>query len=167
MLPLTASPNFVTLANAYRDYPIAFPALKGVTLAQWALESGWGMTRLAKQLNNYGGMKWGNIDSAFGAPAMYGGQKYTQFSSLSMFIEGYWNRIEMSPAWAGWQDHMDSPAEFIAFITPEWLTGRKADGSLLADESKYVRDVMDIRNRRTEELFHANITAELDAGDHH
>src|ERR1700704_6205252 len=89
MLPLTASPNFVTLAETYRDYSIVFPKLKGVTLAQWALESGWGMTRLAKQYHNYAGMKWGKIDGAFGEPIMYGGQKYTGFTSPTMFIEGY------------------------------------------------------------------------------
>jgi N-acetylmuramoyl-L-alanine amidase len=153
MLPLTASPNFVTLAQLYRDYDIAFPKLKGVTLAQWALESGWGSTRLAKQFHNYGGMKWGSVDHMFGEPAMYGGQKYTGFSSPTMFIEGYWNRIMISPAWATWQDHMDSPEDFITFITPEWLNGRKADGSLAASERKYIHDVLDIRNHRTEEFF--------------
>lgn len=152
MLPLTATPNFITLAQAYRDFAISFPRLKGVTLAQWAMESGWGMTRLARQYGNYAGMKWGSIDREYGEPVMYGGTKYTSFTTPTTFILGYWHRLS-SPAWRGWEDHAADPQDFISFITPEWLTGRKANGSLSTDERKYVRDIMDIRNRRTEEFF--------------
>lgn len=156
MLPQVASKNFVTLAEQYRDYSIAFPKLKGVTLAQWALESGWGKTKLAQVHGNYAGMKWGQVDSQFGTPVMYGGSKYTSFTSPTMFIEGYWNRVLNSSAFNDWHGHLDDPTTFITWITPMWLTGRRTDGSLLADEQRYIKDVLDIRKRRTEEFFVAH-----------
>jgi Mannosyl-glycoprotein endo-beta-N-acetylglucosaminidase len=153
MLPLSATPNFVMLAETYRDFDIACPNLKGVTLAQWALESGWGTSGIARRYQNYAGMHWGSIDSAFGESVTVGGLRYTSFTSPTMFIEGYWHRLAASAAWAGWEDHVKDPENFITFITPEWLNGRKADGSLLSDEKKYIKDILDIRSRRTEEFF--------------
>lgn len=154
MLPHSATSNFVTLADTYRDFSLEWPYLKGVTLAQWAMESGWGMTRLAKTYGNYAGMKWGSIDQHFGAPIIYsGGTKYTAFTSPTMFIEGYWNRVLNASPYAGVRDNMKSAEEFITYLTPPWLTGRTGHNDLSSAERKYVRDIMDIRNRRTEELF--------------
>lgn len=153
MLPQIATKNFVTLSEQYRDYSIAFPRLKGVTLAQWALESGWGKTKLAQVHQNYAGMKWGQVDSLFGSPVMYGGGKYTSFTSPTMFIEGYWNRVLNTAPFNTWHGHVDDPTVFITWITPMWLTGRKEDGNLLAEERSYIKEVLDIQRRRTEEIF--------------
>lgn len=154
MLPLVASKNFVALAEQYRDLSIAFPALKGITLAQWAMESGWGKTKLAQVHQNYAGMKWGRVDELFGSAVMYGGAKYTAFTSPTMFIEGYWNRVLNTAPFNDWHGHMDSAEMFITWITPMWLTGRHLhDSYLLPAERKYIKEVLDIRNRRTEEFF--------------
>lgn len=153
-LPLIAAKNFVLLAQQYRDLPIEFPHLKGVTLAQWAMESGWGKTKLAGEFGNYAGMKWGACDAGFGSPVVYGKEKYTWFSDLTSFIHAYWNRLDSVDLYGGWREHAETPETFINFITPPWLTGRRTtDGALTQPERTYVRDITDIRVRRTEEFF--------------
>lgn len=155
MLPPTAAPNFVTLTQQYRDLAIEFPKLKGVTLAQWAYESGWGGSGLSAAHLNFAGMKWGNCDAHYGTLCRYGGANYTHFTSLQMFIEAYWHRLDTVSVFKGWRDHAGDPQDFITQITPGWLNGRITvpTGFLLADERTYVNQVMSIRNQRTEELF--------------
>lgn len=153
-LPQNATKNFVLLAQQYRDLDIEHPHLKGVTLAQWALESGWGGTKLCAEYGNYAGMKWGSTDAEYGHPVVYGGSKYTWFADLTSFINGYWHRLDHVDMYDGWREHAQTPEDFLSFITPPWLTGRRTtDGALLPAERMYVREIMDIRNRRTEEFF--------------
>lgn len=153
MLPQSADKSFVILADQYRDYYLEWPHLKGVTLAQWAVESGWGQSGLSRTHGNYAGMKWGPIDQEFGSPILTGGGKYTAFTSSTTFIAGYWNRLLNASPYTGVRDHTRTAEEFITFITPPWLNGRHPLGPLQSNERDYVRDIMDIRNRRTEELF--------------
>jgi N-acetylmuramoyl-L-alanine amidase len=49
---------FNQLVNTYSDTSIEFSGLKGITIAQWLLESGRGTSRLASEHLNFGGLKW-------------------------------------------------------------------------------------------------------------
>lgn len=153
MLPLTATKNFALLAEQYKAHPIEQPALKGVTLAQWAEESGWGQTKLAQVHGNYAGMVWGAVDENFGTPVMYGNRRFTQFTSLTNFIDCYWHRLDNVSVFNGWRDFADTPERFITYIAPGWLSGTPCGHPLTFAEKRYVRDVLDIRSRRTEEIF--------------
>lgn len=153
-LPLTATKNFVILTDTYRDLNVVFPQHKGVTLAQWAFESGWGQSTLASRHFNYAGMKWGAIDGAYGHPVMVSGTKYTAFTSATTFIDGFWHRIIEAEPFKQWHEHIHGePEDFMKWLAPIWLNGRTTGGALRADEQKYLRDVFDIYNRRTKELF--------------
>ena len=52
---MPASQQLLDLAGHYRDKQVEFPGLKGVTLASWILESGWGQSELARKHNNFAG----------------------------------------------------------------------------------------------------------------
>jgi flagellum-specific peptidoglycan hydrolase FlgJ len=56
-----------------------------VILAQWALETGYGASELAKQGNNYGGIKYVKQSQANGA---YDGQ-HAGYDSVDRFVEDY------------------------------------------------------------------------------
>jgi hypothetical protein len=123
--PVTATEDFRSLAYLYAATDIEFPHLKGVTLAQWALESGWGTSNLARQHRNYAGMKWRKADAQFGNAQPYtahdGRTEYTHFNRNLDFIRAYWNRLDGVSAYAGWRQHTGSPEDFIGFIGPIWV----------------------------------------------
>lgn len=151
---MTASKNFVTLSDVYRDLAIEFPSLKGITLAQWAMESGWGQSGLSAKHQNYAGMKWGKVDAEFGGPLQYGNTKYTEFTSPSSFIHAYWHRLDNVGVFKGWRLRAEvGPEAFLTFITPGWLTGRSFATPLTTPERGYVEQVTGIWTRRTRELF--------------
>lgn len=154
-LPLSASKNFVTLVDVLRDMAIEFPALKGVVLAQWAYESGWGQSGLATKHQNYAGMKWGAVDREYGNPLQYGTAKYTEFTCASAFIHAYWHRLDHVGVFDGWRLRagLADPMAFLAYITPGWLNGRAFAVPLTADERVYVANVDSIYRNRTAELF--------------
>jgi hypothetical protein len=153
-LPLTATPTFVILKDVYRDLPIEFPSLKGMTLAQWAFESGWGRSNIASKSLNFAGMKWGQVDSAFGTPLQYGNVKYTQFTSPSAFIQAYWHRLDNVSVFDSWRLRAArGPATFLAYITPGWLNGRAFSVPLTVQERDYVAQVTSIWRNRTAEIF--------------
>lgn len=158
-LPLTATKNFGILTDVYRDLPIEYPALKAITLAQWAYESGWGTSNLANKHLNFAGMKWGQVDGEYGTPWLNGNTKWTSFTSLSSFIHAYWHRLDNVSVFRGWHARATSgPEAFLTYITPGWLNGRAYDLSLTGDERYYVAQVLDIWQRRTKELFLAQET---------
>lgn len=154
MLPDTATGNFRLLATEYADHPIEFPHLKAVTLAQWAKESGWGTSRLAAQYLNYAGAKWREYMRDYATPIMYaahdGKTRYCEFRSHAHFIDGYWARLDIEPAYEGWRDHTETPESFIAFVGPIWVTGEREPS---AAGDRYVEDVLRICAARTDDLF--------------
>jgi hypothetical protein len=127
--PPTATPAFRALAGLYAETDIEFPHLKGISLAQWARESGWGTSNLARDHRNYAGMKWRNTDSQFGSARSYtahdGRTQYTHFNRDIDFIRAYWARLDTAP-YKGWRDHVTTAEDFIAFIGPTWV-GRNID----------------------------------------
>lgn len=155
MLPDTATNNFRFLAAEYVEAAIDFPHLKAITLAQWALESGWGTARLAAQYFNYAGMKWRPYMNSFATPIMYaahdGKEKYCHFLSNRHFIDGFWFRLDCEPAYKGWRNHTSTAEQFIEFVGPIWVDG--LDGTRYAVQRAYFQDVKKICALRTQDIF--------------
>lgn len=118
---MSASPLFQNLAATYAATEIAFPQLKAVTLAQWALESGRGTSALCVQYSNFGGLKWRPEMHGFATPVDYnahdGLTKYCAFAGLPAFIAGYWHFLTRDP-YDGWENHTSSGEAFMRFIGP-------------------------------------------------
>ena len=103
---------------------IEFPQLKGITFAQWALESGRGTSALARQHLNFAGMKWRWYMSGVATKVWYeahdGGEFYCKFATLEDFIAGYWLRLDRNEAYNGWRRKVGSPEGFFNFIADIW-----------------------------------------------
>ena len=153
-LPSTASPGFQALTAVYQTMAIEFQHLKAITLAQWALESGWGKTGLASKYNNYAGMKYRATDHPGGVPVLYtahdGREHYTHFRTHADFIAGYWHRLDTIPLYKDWREHAHDPKAFILFIAPRWRNGRTV---LESTARGYARDILGIAEKRTADLF--------------
>jgi flagellum-specific peptidoglycan hydrolase FlgJ/N-acetylmuramoyl-L-alanine amidase len=133
---------------------IAHPGLKIVTLAQWALESKWGESGLAKDHFNFGGMKGiaeighlSDIASVVRYQAHDGWDRYLRFETLENFVAGYWRFMERSP-YRGWKERAASEREFMSFISRKWAPS----------DPQYTSKVLDIAERIRRAL--AQATAE-------
>jgi flagellum-specific peptidoglycan hydrolase FlgJ len=128
---------FKQLAKVYSQKHISYPQLKAVTLAQWALESGWGTSDLATAHFNFGGLKWRPEMKKFAEKVRYeahdGWDDYCKFASLEKFIEGYWGFLDRAP-YEGWKEHSGAAEDFIGFISPIYCPGREG----------YVEDVLEM-----------------------
>lgn len=115
------TPHFQALVKFYATEPIRHSALRGVTLAQWMLESGRGESQLAQQHLNFGGLKWRQEMSGFASPVNYtahdGVDVYCKFATLESFVNGYWRFLQRSP-YTGWEEHVEHAEDFIGFIGP-------------------------------------------------
>lgn len=150
--PETATDGFRKLAETYRQSKIRYPHLKAITLAQWAVESGWGKSDLAKLHNNYAGMKWRKALSAFGAPVVYrahdGTTRYASFPTLEHFIEAYWRRLDDAVVYQGWHTAAKRGAvDFIHHIGFPWLG--------MGDEAgrDYIEKILRIAHHWTEDFM--------------
>jgi len=138
-------PDFVSLAELYAKTDIEFPSLKTITLAQWALESGWGESDLAKLHMNFAGMKANFkvqeiLDQVPAEKVSYmahdGRDFYLRFPNEAGFIKGFWMFMERPP-YAGWRAHASkSPEDFMRFIGAKW-----------AGKPDYAEAVIQIKNR--------------------
>jgi N-acetylmuramoyl-L-alanine amidase len=150
-LPTTVDPGFVALTSSYLCQKIEFPQLRAITLAQWALESGWGSSKLSKDYYNFGGMKWCPYMFGFATPAPYvandGLDDYCAFPTLEKFIEGYWYRLDKSGAYGDWRKHVDTGDHFIAAIGPKWV------GTNPLHQHQYVQQIMLIAQAHTSPIF--------------
>ncbi len=131
---------FKKLAKVYQQTDIQYPHLKAVTLAQWALESGWGNSLLATEYLNFGGLKYRKEMKPYANKISYeahdGVDFYCEFSGLKEFIHGYWAFLHRSP-YEGWEDHAESPEDFMGFIGPIYCPrkGYVEDVLKLVDEA--------------------------------
>ncbi len=123
----------LALLNARK--PVEFPHLRGVALAQWALECGYGKTVLAQDHLNFAGMKWREVMRPYASPVSYEAHDrrtdYCKFPSLEKFIEGYWARLDVVSAYAGWRDNTSSPEAFIGFIAEIWAPRQNYETKVL------------------------------------
>lgn len=144
---------FNQLVKTYTESTIDFPQLKGITIAQWLLESGRGASRLAIEHLNFGGLKWRSEMTEFATPVDYqasdGLDKYCKFESLEKFIKGYWRFLERPP-YEGWRNNVDSAEEFIGFIGP-----------IYAGDSNYIAKVLNVFPEAKQLL------ADAEHGNHH
>lgn len=152
-LPETAEPHFADLTEWYQDLSIEKSSLKAITLAQWALESGWGSSELSDRYNNYAGMKWRDFMSDWAKPVYYtahdGVELYCSFASPEDFINGYWARLDLIPwAYGEWRDHSETPQKFINYIGGTWVGTKHRKGREI-----YVEKVLRIWATRTRDLF--------------
>lgn len=149
-LPDTATKRFGALVADYKAEPIKFPKLRSITFAQWAKESGWGTSKLARQHLNYGGMKWRPYMNLWAEPVEYvawdAPGTYCKFPDHQAWIHGYWGRFGKEPAYKGWEEKAAiGPEAFIHHIGPIWL------GMSPQDNAAYVLDVL-----RIEKLVRVN-----------
>jgi N-acetylmuramoyl-L-alanine amidase/Mannosyl-glycoprotein endo-beta-N-acetylglucosaminidase/LysM domain/Peptidase family M23 len=127
---------FDQLVKTYIETNIEFPQLKGITIAQWLLESARGTSKLSTEHLNFGGLKWRDGMEEFATPVEYeasdGKDKYCKFASLEKFIKGYWRFLDRSP-YDGWRNNVSSGEEFIRFIGP-----------IYAGDSQYAEKILNI-----------------------
>ncbi len=126
------TPEFRELWSTYQSTPLNLPGLspevaerlKLITLAQWAEESNWGKSELARLHFNYAGMKAISevarvISEAPATKVVYqahdGSDIYLRFAAISNFIKGYWLFVERTP-YAGWREVAHEPAAFIRHL---------------------------------------------------
>jgi uncharacterized FlgJ-related protein len=151
-LPNTAHDGFKELLTAVACTEIEYPALKGIVAAQWALESGWGKSRLAVEHKNFGGLKWRPYMAECNAvpvrhKAWDGGDTYARFTSASDFIDAYWRRFDEISVYDGWTAAAeDGPEAFIRFIARHYLAGNPRTREI------YVKNIMSI-SKRTEKAL--------------
>lgn len=143
--PKNATDQFCYLCDAVMELDTEFPDLRKTVLAQWALESGWGTSDLARKHFNYAGMKWREGMASVATPVVYtahdGKTKYCKFDNNYRFIEGYWRRLDLINAYDGWRDAATkSPLHFINYIGPIWL------GMSPQHNQQYVRKILAIRD---------------------
>lgn len=114
----------------------AYPELTTMIVSQWALESNWGNSALAKTYNNYAGIKYRPELESFAVPVNYGAHDgyadYAAFPGLDKFINGYFTFLDRKP-YQGWRMFQKSPESWIRMIGPIW-----------AEDPKYVEKVMSI-----------------------
>ena len=115
--PVTAT-LWDQLRTAYSRARIEFPHLKAITFSQWALESGFGSSDLAKLHLNFGGMKFRPFLADIAEPVDYKGDKYCKFKSFEAFFAGYWRRFDKISNYDGWRDHTRTQDDYLGFIGP-------------------------------------------------
>lgn len=118
---------FEALIRTYAEAPIRAPRLKTITLAQWALESGWGSSELARDHRNFAGLKYRArvnagrpADRPLATPVDYlahdGEDTYCAFASLEDFIAGYWAFVGNGAMYDGWEAYAEDPSGYIAHL---------------------------------------------------
>ncbi len=133
------SDKWKKLIEEYAKADIEAPSLKVATLAQWALESGFGTSDLAQRHNNFAGLKYRQRMSSVAEPVDYtahdGEDTYCKFSSVKKFIAGYWHFISSGP-YGDWTLYSDDPIGYIRYLHQQGY----------ATDERYVvkvRDLMD------------------------
>jgi hypothetical protein len=110
---------FEALVEIYKAKSVKFPKLKGVTLAQWALESGWGSSKLSKHYFNFAGLKFRPEMSKYAMSVEYtahdGVDQYCRFCNIDAFIDGYWGFIARPP-YRGFDKYSEDPKGYIEFL---------------------------------------------------
>lgn len=141
----TTAVLFTELFDTYLNHELEFEHQRLATLAQWALESGWGSSELANRHFNFAGIAWMEELDEFAGRYPYAPREtgtvadYCRFDDLSRFIAGYWKRFEVDETYVNWRTAAArSPHDFIDFIAMHRDPG---------DPSGYARKVKGILGR--------------------
>ncbi|TMV07916.1 hypothetical protein FGK63_10715 [Ruegeria sediminis] len=115
--------NWKKLIRTYAEATIPAPTLKLITLAQWALESNFGKSELAKEHLNFSGLKFRArvnaqrpLAEAVDYQAHDGWGTYCKFASLQDFIDGYWAFVSNGPMYDGWEGFADDPSGYVGHL---------------------------------------------------
>lgn len=154
-LPKTAAAGFRLLVDAADRAQLTLatpcPRLMEMMLAQCAVESGWGNSKLARTYLNFGGMKWRDFMKPYATPQHYlasdGPAIYCRFKTYNDFVAGYFFRLDEHPSYDGWRDHAATPEDFIKFVGPIWV------GLDEKRNAEYVRKVLRVYQTRTEGIL--------------
>ena len=149
---------------------IDFPALRDMTFAQWAHESDFGRSQLARDYQNFAGMKWLAAMAPLARPVRYrpahdpDGRDYCGFDTLENFIVGYWQRLDLpslpySNRAGGWRRHTETPDMFIDFIGPIWAPRGGSNSPFIDRYEEKVR--MRYRQLRDAGLLPTNVSVVL------
>lgn len=150
-LPDTATLDFKRLCETVEVmyfHPDKYgPLMRETVLTQWALESGWGTSRLAKEYLNFAGMKWRYGMAPWATAVAYtahdGRTEYCKFKSLELFVQGYFARLDLMDAYDGWREAANKGGDaFINHIGPPWY------GLDPKANQQYVRKVLALREAR-------------------
>ena len=137
--------QFVTAATAAAKQSSAhsrFPA--GVTVAQAALESAWGGSRLAQKANNYFGIKVREGDAWIAMPTTecIDGEvkkltaRFARYASMADCFAARDQILLTAPVYAEARSHTSEPIAFIHSLAKHWATdpayGEKLERIFLA-----------------------------------
>jgi len=140
------------VVRTYQETEITYPALKLITLAQWALESGWGKSELAKSHFNFAGLKYRARMSDHAEPVDYeahdGLDTYCKFKSIEHFITGYWHFIDSGP-YPDWEMYSDDPLGYVSHLKESGYAG----------DPNYITNIIRIYEELSDEL---GIVEEID-----
>lgn len=123
--------QFLTAAIAAAQQTSAhsgFPA--GVTVAQAALESAWGESRLAQKANNYFGIKarWGESWIAMPTTECVAGEmrnvtaRFARYASMAECFARRDQILRTAPIYAEARAHASEPIAFIHSLAKHWAT---------------------------------------------
>lgn len=154
VLPKTTTNGFRELLKVSDATAIEYPALKSIAAAQWAVECGWGTSKLALEHRNYAGAKWRYWLRDYGArPVEYdawdGPDTYAHFDHDADFIRAYWARFDKISAYENWRKWADTPEGFIRYIGPTWVGVSPGHGV------QYVKRIITINDQTMRKVFGA------------
>lgn len=117
------APNFIELVAAFTRHNTDFANIFPASVAQFILESARGTSLLAKDFNNFAGMKWRPEMAPVATKELVEAPSETaffcKFKSIEDFVKGYWVFLGRSP-YDGWEAHAVDAFRFIDFIAPIW-----------------------------------------------
>ncbi len=135
--------------NAWRVRPLEEGSplvtwdLMVATVAQWIVESGRGSSALAKEHNNFGGLKWLDPNDTrtdpfatrvwMVTPSEPQGEHWRAFAALGDWLNGYWQFIETGTTYEDPMKYADDAEGYIQMLK---------DGGYATDQS-YVTKVVD------------------------
>lgn len=111
--------------------------VKQTMVAQWALESSYGQSRLAQEHNNFSGMKYRDYLKPYGAKSVKyeahdGVDYYCSFNTLGGYILCYISKFKHEPYNLNVSAY-NSGDDFIRAIGPLWVTGSPKMGTAAAN----------------------------------
>ncbi|MFS8037026.1 glucosaminidase domain-containing protein [Xanthobacter sp. AM11] len=131
---------FAELVSRHLPADADLARVKAVLAAQWAVESNWGRSALAVQHFNFAGIEWSDRLAGIAArvphPTSPEKGDFCRFLDLARFAEGYVQRLERDPAFAGWRARTAAPADFIAFLSQAWRPSDPGYARALADRHR-------------------------------
>ena len=143
------SKDFKEMVETFLRHGSNYEIVHAACIAQFILETGRGKSKLAKQHNNFAGMKWRKELSGVATKVLVDAPSETayfcSFETIHDFVEGYWIFLGRAP-YDGWEDHTDDAEDFIDFVGPIWAADPAYPEKLkdlLAEADALIEDYQD------------------------